>query len=273
MNKISLPVSFTIFTSTSGPLSKTYTLENKKIEKTPSAQMYKGAAERGTMPFKDFVEALSEATNEQAFGYGLHSDKYAEEVDIVVSGKERPKDNVLSRTKLFFKYRGNPGVLMLDHDPSECRSTLTADELIEILTSFDPEIANAARIVRGSVSAGVHLAGKKPKNKGFHIYIPVKDASDIPRYGKLLFDYLWLNGHGYIALASNGAMLVRSLIDDAVFSGERIDFVGRPIIQGEGIEYTEPLPKYFPGAYLDTSKLPGLTDKEARKVRANCAAL
>ena len=268
MNKINLPVSFTIFTSTSGPLSKTYTLENKRIEKTPAAQMYRGTADRGSMPFKDFGLALSEASSEQAFGYGLHSEKYAEEVDIVVSGKERPKDNILSRTKKFFSYRRRPGILMLDHDPSEYGSILTADELIEILITIDPEIAKAARIIRGSVSAGVHLAGKKPKKgKGFHIYIPVKDASVIPRYGKLLFDRLWLKGHGYIALASNGALLVRSLIDDAVFSGERLDFVGEPIILSEGIQYTEPLAKYVPGRYLDTSKLPELDDKEARRVK------
>lgn len=263
----SLPVYFTIYTST-GPLSKTYTLVNKRIEKTPSAQMYKGSAERCSMPFKGFGEALSEATSEQAFGYGLHNKKYGNEVDIVCDKDKQPENNIFSRTKRFFKYRKLPGILMLDYDPSEYGPILTAEELIKILITIDPNIAKAARIIRGSLSAGVHLKGRKPrKDKGFHIYIPVNDASDIPRYGKLLFDRLWLAGYGYIGLGNIGNLLVRSPIDPAVFSGERLDFVGKPIIQDEGLEYTEPKAKYIPGTYLDTSKLEDLDDEEKIKLK------
>lgn len=268
MNKSDLPVFFTIYTSSAGSLSKTYTLENNTIVKTPSAQMYIGTAERSVMEFKAFKNQFLEATDKQAFGYGLHLKKYTDEVNIVVSGKEEPENNIISRTKKYFKYRKKPGILMIDHDPSDYGSTLTSEDLIDILGAIDPEIKQAARIVRGSVSAGVCLTGRKPKNnKGFHIYIPVKDASDIPDYGKRLFDYLWLNGHGYIALAANGALLVRTPIDDAVFSGERLDFVGQPIINDERLQYITPKVDYSPGSYLDTSILPKPTDKEARKIK------
>ncbi|WP_340124178.1 hypothetical protein [Methylobacter svalbardensis] len=220
------------------------------------------------MPFKQFASALSKATDKQAFGYGNCLKKYPDEVHIVVSDKENSKNNILSRTKKFFKYREQPGILMLDYDPSEYGSTLTADELMEILFDIDPGIEKAARVVRGSVSAGVHLTGKKPKtNKGFHIYIPVKDASGIPKYGKLLFDHLWLKGHGYIALSANGGLLVRSPIDAAVFSGERLDFVGKPIILSDGLEYTEPHVSYVQGAYFDTSELPGLDGKQSATLK------
>ncbi len=158
---------------------------------------------------------------------------------------------------------------MLDHDPSNYGPSLTPDEFMEILIAIDPKIAKAARVIRGSVSAGVHLLGEAPKNnKGFHVYIPVKDASDIPEYGKLLFDYLWLNGHGYIALSSNGSLLLRSPIDAAVFSAERLDFVGKPIILSEELEYTQPQTVYVPGAHLNTLSLPELTTKEEEKVAA-----
>ncbi len=100
-----IPVSFTLFTSTSGSLSKTYSRINNKIEKTPLVQMYRGTAERRTMPFKDFADALSNATSEQAFGYGLYLKKYKDTVTIDVSGNEQPEEGILSRTKKYFKYR------------------------------------------------------------------------------------------------------------------------------------------------------------------------
>lgn len=262
-----LTVSVTKYTSTSGSQSKTYTLKGKTIEKTPSAQMYEGTAERITIPFEDFVDALSTATDNQAFGYGLHDQNYPDEVTIVVKEKVQPTDNILSRSKEFFNYRKQPGILMLDHDPSEYGSTLTADELIEILITIDPNIAKAARIVRGSLSAGVHLKGKKPKkSKGFHIYIPVKDASDIPRYGKLLYKHLWLKGSGYIALGSIANKLEKSAIDEAVFREGQLDFVGKPIIADEGLTYTELTAEYKSGSYLHTSRLANLTDEETKEV-------
>ncbi len=270
MTKITLPITFTIFTSTD-PQSKIYTLENEKIKKTPSAQMYRGTAERITIPFKDFANALSKATNKQAFGYGSHNTKYPEKVKIVIRGKEQIENDILSRSKRFYKYRKRPGILMLDYDRSyyDPRPTVTPSELIEILAKIDPNIAKAAKIIRGSVSAGVHLAGKEPeKSNSFHIYIPVKDASDIPVYGKLLFDYLWLNGYGYIALSESASMMPRSLIDAAVFSGERIDFVGQPIVLSKKLEYTELQAKYIPGQCLNTFDLQDLDEEETGKINA-----
>lgn len=267
MKRTTQSVSFTKFTSTTNELSKTYRLVRNQIEKNALATMSEGTAERVTISFKNFAQALLEAASNQAFCYGLFEEKYPDEVEIVVKGKEKPKKNILSRSKEYFAYRNHPGILMLDHDPSEYGSKLSSDELIAILIDIDPQIENVAMIIRGSVSAGVNLAGRRPKrNKGFHIYIPVLDASQIPEYGKLLFQYLWLNGYGYIALSANGSLLVRSPIDLAVFSGERLDFVGKPIIDSKGLEYTEPKAEYFPGGYLDTSKLPALTPKQKNKV-------
>src|SRR5664279_1165764 len=110
MIKTTKTVSFTKYTSTSGSLSKTYKLINKKIDKNSDATMCEGIAQRVSMPFKRFAEALSKATNEQAFGYGLHWQKYPDVVDIVVRDKEKPESNILSRSKKFFKYRKQPGI-------------------------------------------------------------------------------------------------------------------------------------------------------------------
>jgi len=262
MNK----VIFTIYKSPE-PLSKRYWIDNGGIQKQAAAQMTKGTAERVSMPFANFTQALAKATDKQAFGYGQHSFDYPDKVSIVVSGKEQPEKNIISRTQKFYAYPEGPGLAMVDHDPNEYVPVMSDEQLIKALIDIHPDIGQAARIVRGSVSAGVHKVGEQPRtDKGFHIYFPVANAADIPRYGKLLFDRLWLDDFGFIALASNGALLVRTVIDGAVFSPERLDFVGKPIISGSGLEYTSPETTYIEGGLLDTESLTDLTDEEQATV-------
>jgi P4 family phage/plasmid primase-like protien len=259
-------ITFTRFNSKQ-LLTKTFSLVDSNVHKQAAANMYSGDAERVRMPFADFAQALAQATKNEAFGYGITDDLfYRDKVQIVVGGKENEAQGILSRSKKYFEYR-DAGVLMIDHDPSPYGKSYSPDELLSALLSVHPEIAKAARIVRGSVSAGVHLTGEAPRpGKGFHLYIPVPDASQIPDYGKLLFDRLWLAGHGFIALSANGALLDRSCIDGAVFSPERLDFVGAPNIVGEGIGYTTPEIDYTDGCALDLSTLPALSPDEVRRL-------
>jgi len=260
-------VTFTNYKSTA-PLSKSYGIENGKITKQAAAQMTRGTAKRVSATFAEFAVALSRADEKTAFGYGTHPAEYPDKVKIVCKGRENPADDTLARIKKWFEYQQSDGVLMLDHDQSEHGAPMTPEQLWAALKAIHPEIARAARIVRGSVSAGVHKVGEQPATgKGFHIYIHVKNAADIMRYGNVLFNRLWLAGYGYIALASNGALLIRTVIDGAVFSPERLDFVGRPIIADAGLTWTPPTAEYTEGTALDTETLPNLTDEECRTVQ------
>ena len=256
-------ITYTKYTNHKEPLSKQYWLEEDAIQKQASALLYDGSAERITMPFASFAHALKEATSNHAFGYGTYADNYPDKVSIVVNGKEQPDKHILARTTQHIAYT-KEAVIMFDYDPSPYGKEMTQQAFIDALTSIHPEIKKAARIIRGSVSAGVYKINEQPSNnkKGFHVYLPVKDGSDIERYGRVLFNKLWLNGHGFIALASNGAMLNRSIIDGAVFSPERLDFVGNPVIKGEGLNYKSIDPVYVMGDYLDTSTLKDLTNDE-----------
>ena len=161
-------ITFTQYKSNDS-LSKRYWLENGAIQKQAAAQMIKGTADRVTMPFRDFWPALAKQTDRHAFGYGLHPSSYPDRVNINVKGKENPDKNIISRSKDHFQYSGG-GVVMIDHDPNEYGQTCTPDEMLAALVSVHPEIETAARIVRGSVSAGVHVAGEIPRtDKGFHL--------------------------------------------------------------------------------------------------------
>lgn len=234
-----LKITFTHYESPE-PLSKRYWLENNSIRNQAAAQMVKGTARRITMPFSEFSQVFGELSSNEAFGYGVHPLSLPDKVNIRIKGKENLEKNIISRSQDFYSYAGS-GVLMLDHDPSEYGKTLNPKELMSILTKIQPILGQCARIERSSVSASVHLPNHTPStSKGFHIYMPVLDASLIPAYGALLSQYLWLHGHGHIALAANGAMLKRTCIDGAVFSPERLDFVGEPLISGDGLTYTYP---------------------------------
>lgn len=263
MDKIN--VIFTQYKSADS-LSKRYWLEDGLIHKQAAAQMTKGSANRVTMDFAGFGQALAKQTDKQAFGYGVHAPSYPDKVTISTKAKANPDKNIISRSLNYFQYSG-AGVVMIDHDPSEYGQTFTPDGLLTALVAIHPEIAQAARIVRGSVSAGVHKAGEASRtDKGFHLYLAVVDTTFLKEYGALLTDRLWLAGLGFIALAANGALLERTCIDAAVFSPERLDFVGRPIITGTGLDFTPPKTNYTEGVALDISTLPALATEEVAQV-------
>ena len=256
-------VRFTHFENSSGILSKSYGVVDGCIVKTPAAALTTGIASSMTCSFPEFFEMLSEAGASIAFAYGVHASHYPDQVAITVSGKEDPANNVLARTKNFYDYPDGAGILMLDYDPSEYGQDMTPSQLLEVLGNIDYALVSAAKIVRPSLSSNISMIGSEVTvNRGFHIYIPVANAVDIPRYGKVLFDRLWLAGLGYIALSRNGAMLIRTVTDGVVFSPERLDFVGKPVIDSPLLEYKPLVPAYFLGGVLDTSTLPDLSGAE-----------
>ena len=264
-----LAVSYTAFQSPE-PLSKRFALaDGCKLVKTPAANMTKGRAVRVSLDFAAFGAALARASEREAWGYGLHdAATHGEAVKLAIAAKANPAKGVLARTREYFDYRAEPGVLMVDHDPNPDGPAVRPEQLRGILAAVWPEFSGAAVWARGSLSAGVHREGEAPKpGRGFHLYFAVADAADIPRFGKALFKRLWLAGHGFIAVSGAGSFLVRSVIDGAVFDGERLDFVGKPVV-GPGLAYTAPEAAYHAGGYLDTRSLPDLDPAEERQLAA-----
>ena len=256
-------VSFTQFTNTTGDLSKKYEVIDGELIKTPAAGLLKGTADRITITFSQFMKRLSEADSRTAFGYGLHSEIYGDQVGILVNGKQDPSINVLARTKEFYSYPEGTGIMMIDHDPSVYGPAISSEKLVQILESIHKGFNKSARIVKPSLSSGIVRVGADMSSvQGFHLYSPVINAADIPRYGNVLFQRLWLMDYGFIAVSSNGSLLLRSIIDNAVFSPERLDFVGKPIVNSTELEYKPFSPEYMPGILLDTTLLPDLTGEE-----------
>jgi hypothetical protein len=243
-----------VFTKYSSPrpLSKVFSLNNNKIIKTANV-LSEGTAETIYCSFKSFYKHLLNADARTAFGYGI-SEHESIKITSKRTGLEDGK-NYITRSKTNYQFLKICGILMLDYDPSPYSDyQITPKQFLRILKKIHPAFADCACIIRDSVSAGVRHDGKALDNKGFHVYIPVLDVSDIPRFGKLLHQYLWQHDFGYISLSKDGKMFVKSLIDVAVFSPERLDFVGEPVVISP-LEYEPPRCTFRSGNMLDTRLL------------------
>jgi len=77
------------------------------------------------------------------------------------------------------------------------------------------------------------------KKTSYHVWVGgIEDGNDIHRYGKTFAKRCWLANLGtYIKVSKSGSMLERQLIDDAVFSPERLVFEAKPTL-AEGLSQT-----------------------------------
>jgi hypothetical protein len=272
-DKEAIKVCLTIFRSKTN-LSKEFWVADGELNKKPTSPMYSGVATRVELEFPDeLADFMQSADSKTAAAYGVLGDELPDEVEIVTRDKEDLSKFQVARIKDNFQFADGHGVILLDFDYSEYGPELDVETALKILAEVHPATNQAARFIRGSVSSGVHLEGEEPKANGsLHIYMVADNAKDIPRYGKVLSDRLKLAGHGYIALAKDGSLLERTLIDGVVFSGERLDFVGMPVIRGPGVAYTPPECIRYVGCALDTSTLPDLSDEEMEQVAKRKAA-
>ena len=249
-------------------LTKTYGLDDNGSLESPKtvANMVEGMAQRLEVTgAKDFAEKLKKLSNNQALCYGLTG----HDVIKLYSKKEyelrgQPVD-AITRTKEHFAWPDGGGVLMLDYDPESGSEPLSQAKLFETLAIVLPELANSACVWWCSSSSLIYNDQEQMHGiRGQRIYILVKDARDIPRAGKNLFNRLWLAGHGYIKISKAGSLLVRSIIDDSVWQTNRLDFASganciAPLEQRRGD------PVVYMGELLDTVvSLPDLTASEEK---------
>ncbi|MBK8970500.1 MAG: hypothetical protein IPM37_03695 [Hahellaceae bacterium] len=102
--------------------------------------------------------------------------------------------------------------------------------------------------------------------KGQRVYVGVKDATDMPRAGKVLSDRLWLADHGYYAISKSSCLLDRCLVDTSVWQPERLDFAAGAICSPP-LRQDRGKPVVFDGPLLDTkTALPDLNADEAKSV-------
>jgi hypothetical protein len=167
----------------------------------------------------------------------------------------------ITRTKDDFGFPDGEGWLLLDHDtrdlPASVQSKLAdLGGIFAALNKIWHELAGADFLVRPSSSAGVYIAGETPANAtGFHMFVRIKSAKDIPSALKALHARCWQNGLGYHLISKSGQMLDRSIIDISVGSPERLIFTSPPIL-GPNVLREAPPTVCHEGAALDAPRQP-----------------
>jgi hypothetical protein len=125
-------------------------------------------------------------------------------------------------------------------------------------------VPGGAQYVHDGAAAG----GALPDS--LHVYLSVRDGSDVERFLRSLHERCWLAGLGWLMVGAGGQLLERSIVDRMVGAPERLVFEGGPILEppiAQDRESRRPVP--FDGEAIDTVlACPPLTIIETSKLRA-----
>lgn len=240
-----------------------------------SANMYMGEAQQVQVTTaNDFANLLQSLSDNQALCYGVAHVSNIRMLSLTEYEKQGKPADAITRTKDMMHWPTGGGVLMLDYDPQDGRPALSKVQLLKTLTEVMPELEVSAYVWWLSSSSLIYNDQEQLHGiRGQRVYILVQDASDIPRAGAVLFNKLWLAGHGFYMISRAGTALERTIIDASVWQTNRLDFAA-------GAQCTPPLeqrrgkPEFSNGKLLDTAEtLPDLTpeqlvDVQAAKLRA-----
>ena len=221
----------TIVTSSTGPVNKEIYLRGSKICKDPNAQIYQGFAK--TVPAATSENLSSVIANlKQNEAIALGQLKQLGQSFRLTTRAELHSGSI-ARSKDFFHHSNCVGWLLLDVDtkdlPLDIIDKLAGRSAFDVLLSVMPELLLTETLVRASSSAGILKPdGSEQDATGLHIFIKIADQSQSKRILQLIHDRCWEAGYGFFALAADGKLLERSLVDTAVHGAERLVFEAKP---------------------------------------------
>ena len=274
----------TLLAKADGPLTKRISLGSDGSIRSDGSLclMSRGNARR--FSFDDvahLADTIAQLKPNQALALGALRADLPARVDVTtkrkLNGAHVP--GLIARTATYIGYRpGRPALALIDYD---CKG-MPADVATRIrelggvwaaLVSVMPQLAKLSRIERKSTSAGLFrtdTGNPLPGSGGQHIYLAVKDGSDIERFLKTLHLRCWLAGLGWLMVGAGGQLLERSIVDRIVGAPERIVFEGAPELDPPlAQDQSARLPAVFPGESLDTVTVcPPLTILEQARLRA-----
>lgn len=179
-----------------------------------------------------------------------------------------PQDSITRTNKYFERPEQQQGLLVLDCDDQ----SITKEDFFKKIKETIPHLDELAWLYKDSSSSYLYNNDKLARGgAGKHLYIVVKDASDIPRAGAALFDRLWLAGYGKYETGAAGQFLNRGIVDAAMFGeGDACRLI---FISGSNciapISQKRPPADYNEGRPLDTwQELSSLDDDEQEELNA-----
>ena len=242
-------------------MTKKLGLKDNQLQKDVTPTMHSGRAKTLDIPdLRSLMELLKKVTHNQAVGYGIfHDCPSAASPPVNVTTRDwvhhaqkiEPKKKFVARSREHMRWPDGPGFMLLDIDPDPAmRDELLKDlrdhsNIGNVIRQAIPELANVSLYWTASTSSHIYngdhcLTGAG----GYHVYLVVERASEIPRIGSIFAKRLWLRGFGFIKVSRDGKLLERQLIDHYVWQPERIDFCA-------GAKCTDTLEQRSPAPRID----------------------
>lgn len=240
------PATITIFSNADNkPLSKTIELIDGKPQSISSVNtMSRGTAERCTVQDVRALAALiNRLGSHQALSIGVPKDGIKDGVTIVskaeIEKRSALRADLITRSLDYFEFVPDQrAVMLLDYDmkamPVEVSARIAAmGGFIGAISHVIKGFEDVGYVIRRSTSAGLYNLenGEEYQGSGgLHVYIFVRDGTDIRRALLSLHERAWLSGLGWIYVTEDGKMLDRSIVDKFVGSPERLAFEGMPTL-------------------------------------------
>jgi hypothetical protein len=199
------------YTKDSGPLTKVMRLVDGTLCKDGSGcRMNRGKVEQCSLGSMSELALLLQSLGlNQAVSLGVTDSDSVK----TITTKDKETGDAISRTKRHIMFRPNePAFMLFDHDQSRDNAVFAdakagkgyrPEILMEIVADLFPPIRHASWLMRPSTSACIYdQSGNllKGEGSGFHIYLPVKDGSDIPRFLDAMGNRLIIAGSNFPVL-------------------------------------------------------------------------
>ena len=240
-------IEFTGLSKSGGPLTKRiYLDENGKLVSNGSAcVMSRGGAKRLCFDsLSEFADLIHRLEPFEAIAVGSLRADLPDQVQVTTQDKLAKLNgaaapDLIARNGNHISYTpGRPALALIDIDTKGMPPSVEA--LIKevggfwaALVTVLPGLADAARVVRRSTSAGISRTDTGealPSSNGMHVFLHVQDGADIERFLRTLHDRCWLAGFGWHMVGAGGQLLDRSLVDRMVAAPERLVFEGAPVL-------------------------------------------
>lgn len=267
------------------PINKKVRLVDGKLTKQPSNQISEGKGK--TMPVHDlaeFAEILSQLSEHNhaflvlGFVPGTEDGKnftvlsnrmmkqklgLADDAPDPVGIHEIDGELCVTRTKANFI---SSSILMFDYDRvvgmPESLETNSHYEWVEWMQKLLPGLEGCGYVLADSTTSRV-LLNDAPAyaDGGWHMYVQVKDAKDVERFGRDLLIYAMSTAYGFmrpIYSRETGEVLGHRpwlITDPTTFSPERAVYDGLPTIRGEGLSVAPSDARLVRGVRFDTGSL------------------
>ena len=255
-------ISFTKFTDTDKKTAKCFDVVDDKVEKSTCGSFWHGEYQTITLPYDQLPDYIKSMSGGEFIVQGVNQ--------TLTSGK-CPDD--ATRSKELFPFSRSAGVMCIDTDSiNKFKGINNLEDLHHTFHRIEPNLKPAFKFSSSSASSYVEYKGVNSGLKGVHTFIPIDNASYIPRVLECLHVRCVNAGYGYALITKDGKILIRSLVDMALKTSNQPIFEGGAIIKNPAITQHRSFNAYL-GYMLKSASIPALSEAEWVTFSATVKAL